>query len=129
MKKILSVLVMLMVISSVAFARRMDNPVAAAGVAVMKNGSTFKLFYKGAQHSDVKVSIVDARDHVVFSEVIKKVEGFMRPYNFSNLPEGNYTIEVSDKSGRYIEKISYNKGKVEKLANLVGYPERMTSIY
>lgn len=119
MKKILSVLVVLMVISSVVFARRMDNPSTTAGVAVMKNGTTFKLYYKGLQQSDVKVSILDASDNVVFSEVIRKVEGFVRPYNFSNLPEGKYSIEISDKSGQYTEKVSYNKGKVDILANLV----------
>lgn len=119
MKKTFSILMMLMIITSVVFARRMDNPMASTGVAVMKNGSIFKLYYKGSQQSDVKISILNDGDRVVFSEVIRKVEGFVRPYNFSNLPQGNYTIAISDKTGEYTEKVNYTIGKVEKLANLV----------
>lgn len=119
MKKILSVLVMLMVISSVVFARRMDNPGTAFGMAVVKNGTTFKLYYKGTQQMDVKVSILDASDNVIFKEVLKKVEGFVRPYNFSNLPEGDYTIEIADKNGSKTERVSYQNGEVGKLAHLL----------
>ena len=96
MKKTLSVLVVLMVISSVVFARRADNPGAAAGMAVVKNGTTFKLYYKGTQQMDVKVSILDATNKIVFTEVLRKVEGFVRPYNFSNLPEG----DIQDRNSR-----------------------------
>lgn len=119
MKKTLSVLVVLMVISSVVFARRADNPGAAAGMAVVKNGTTFKLYYKGTQQMDVKVSIFDATNKIVFTEVLRKVEGFVRPYNFSNLPEGVYSIEIADKDGRQVEKVNYQKGKIEKLAHLL----------
>lgn len=119
MKKILSVLLMLMVVSSVVFARPIDNPVTTTGVAVMKSGTTFKLYYKGAEQSDVKVAILDSGERLVFSETIKKVDGFVRPYNFANLPEGNYTIEISDKTGRHAEKVKYSKGKVEKFVNVV----------
>jgi len=119
MKKTLSVLVVLMVVSSVVFARRMDNPGAAASMAVVKNGTTFKLYYKGTERMDVKVSILDAADKIVFTEVLKKVDGFVRPYNFSNLREGEYSIVIADKNGRQIEKVSYQKGKIERLAHLL----------
>jgi hypothetical protein len=119
MKKTLSVLVGLMIISGVAVARWTDNPGAVPGVAVVKSGTTYKLFYKGTAKMDVKVSILDASDNVVFTEILKKVEGFIRPYNFLNLPEGEYTIEIADKNGRQVESVSYQKGKLEKLAHLL----------
>ena len=119
MKKTLSVLLVLMVFSSVVFARRLDNPGATPSAAVVKTGSTFKLYYKGSQQADVKVSILDAGNHLVFSETIKDVEGFVRPYNFENLPEGDYTIKISDKNGRQIEKISYKQEKSEALSHLL----------
>ena len=119
MKKTLSVLVVLMVFSSVVFARRLDNPGATPSAAVVKIGTTFKLYYKGSQQADVKVSILDAGNHLVFSETIKDVEGFVRPYNFENLPEGDYTIKISDKNGRQIEKISYKQEKSEALSHLL----------
>jgi hypothetical protein len=119
MKKTLSVLLVLMAFSSVVFARRLDNPGATPSAAVVKTGSTFKLYYKGSQQADVKVSILDAGNHLVFSETIKDVEGFVRPYNFENLPEGDYTIKISDKNGRQIEKISYKQEKSEALSHLL----------
>ncbi|HEX6891636.1 MAG TPA: hypothetical protein VF141_13090, partial [Chryseolinea sp.] len=119
MKKTLSVLVVLMVISSVAFARRLDNPGTSSSAAVVKIGSTFKLYYKGAEQADVKVSIRDRGNHVVFSETLKNVDGFVRPYNFSKLPEGEYTIQVSDKFGNQIEKITYKQERDEALAHLL----------
>ena len=119
MKKTLSVLAVLMVVSSVVFARRLDNPGTAPSAAVVKIGTTFKLYYKGSQQADVKVSILDAGNHLVFSETIKDVEGFVRPYNFSHLPEGDYTIKISDKNGRMIEKVTYKQEKSEAYAHLL----------
>ena len=119
MKKTLSVLVVLMIVSSVVFARRIDKPGSAPHVAVMKNGTTFKLYYKGSQQADVKVSIRDANNNELFSEVLKNVEGFVRPYNLSSLPEGEYSIQISDKSSRQIERITFEKTKIEKLAHLL----------
>ena len=119
MKKTLSVLVVLMVFSSVVFARRLDNPAASPSAAVVKIGSTFKLYYKGSQQADVKISILNGSNQLVFSETLKKVEGFVRPYNFSKLPEGEYTIQISDKFGRQIEKITYKQEKDEALAHLL----------
>ena len=119
MKKTFSVLVGLMVISSVVFARRLDNPGDSPSASVIKIGSTFKVYYKGSQQADVKVAIRDAGDHLLFSETIKKSDGFVRPYNFSNLPEGEYTIQITDNNGRQIEKISYAREKSETYAHLL----------
>jgi len=45
---------------------------------------------------------------------MKKMDGFMRPYNFDGLPEGQYTIKVEDENGKTVEKINYKSGRVEK---------------
>jgi hypothetical protein len=119
MKKTLSVLVVLMVVSSVVFARRSNNPDASPNAAVVKIGTTFKLYYKGSQSEDVKVAILDESRRIVFSEIIRNVDGFVRPYNFSSLPEGDYTIQITDKEGRQVEKISNRQVKGEALAHLL----------
>ena len=119
MKKTFSVLVVLMVVSSVVFARRLDNPGDSPSAKVVKIGSTFRLYYKGSQQADVKVSIRDAGDHVLFTETIKRSDGFVRPYNFSNLPEGEYTIQITDKNGNQIEKISNKRERSETYAHLL----------
>jgi hypothetical protein len=119
MKKTFSVLVVLMVVSSVVFARRLNNPGDSPSATVVKIGSTFKLYYKGSQSTDVKVAIRDAGDHTLFAETIKKSDGFVRPYNFSHLPDGEYTIQIDDKNGRQIQKISYKREKTETFAHLL----------
>ncbi len=112
MKRNVYVLVALLVSSNLVFARRIDNPASLNRMAVVKSGATFKLYYKSSEITDVKVSILDANDKVVFTESLKKVEGFVRPYNFSNLPEGDYSIEISDRNGRSTEKVSYQTNTV-----------------
>jgi hypothetical protein len=116
MKNVLSVLVMLMLISSAAFAN-VGKP-GSTGIAIVRKGSTFNVFYKNDKVSDVKVSIRDAKNKVVYTEVLKKVDGFLRPYNFSALSEGNYTIEVINESGSEVETVSYRNGKVERLMKI-----------
>jgi len=118
MKKSVSFLAVLMVMSTMVFALDTPSAAAASGMAVMKNGSTFKVFYKGLKENTVKVTILNSEKEIVYRDIVKNTAGFARPYNFSNLPEGNYTIEVTDETGTRAEQISYNTGKVEKLAHL-----------
>ncbi len=80
----------------------------------MKNGSTFKLFYKGAQQSDVKVLILNDENQIVYSEKIKNTDGFARPYNFSNLPEGHYSIQIKDNAGIRTETVNHHSRKRRK---------------
>jgi hypothetical protein len=50
---------------------------------------------------------------MIFTETLTHVESFSRPYNFSNLGQGEYTIVIEDKAGRTEEKVSYFFRKVE----------------
>ncbi|MEJ7646617.1 MAG: hypothetical protein WKF87_18615 [Chryseolinea sp.] len=119
MKKIVSVLVVLVVISSVAFAGGIDKPDASSGVAIVKQGTTFRLYYKGFESNNVKVSILDSDKKVLFSETLFNVDGFVRPYNFTNLAEGHYTIEIADRHNRHSENIDVVRDKSENLAHIL----------
>jgi hypothetical protein len=119
MKKTLSILAAITIFSTALFANNIDNPNAATGMAIMKNGTTVKLFYKGTKQADVKVSIYNAANTLVYSETIKNVDGFVRPYNFTNLEEGEYSIELLGENGRQVERVVYKLGKVQKLANVM----------
>ncbi len=116
MKKTLSILVMLMAAGSLAFAT--GSPGTDARIAVVKNGTTYKLYYNGSQQMDVSISIRDASDRIVFKEILEEVDGFVRPYNFSHLNEGDYTIEIEDRNGLRTEKIRYEKNDETKFANI-----------
>lgn len=118
MKKNLILLGLVVALNTMVFASD-DRPASATGLAVVRNGAVFKVFYAGSQRADVKVAIYDESDEVVFSEVIRKTDGFVRPYNFSTMKEGDYTIELTGIDGRKSEKLHYRAGQIEKLANLM----------
>ena len=116
MNKPLSLLTILL-ISGITFAHAIDNP--NTKMVVLKNGSTFRLLYKGAEQSDVKVLILNDENQIVFAEKIKKTDGFARPYNFSNLPEGHYSIQIKDNAGVRTETVNHHIIKAEKTMHLL----------
>lgn len=127
MNKTLSLLTMLLIAGSVTFANAFDNPMATS--AVFKKGSTVKLLYKGIEQTDVKILIFNDQNEMVFVEKIKNTQGFLRPYNFSNLPQGNYTIELIDDSGRQIQRVNYIKERTKRsklayVAHVAGSPDK-----
>jgi hypothetical protein len=73
----------------------------------------YKLVYKTTGAGKVKVSIYDENRDLIFTETLTNVESFIRPYNFSNLSQGDYTIVVEDKTGKTEEKVAYYFKKVE----------------
>jgi hypothetical protein len=119
MKKTLLFFLMLTVVGTSVFAGGIDNPAASNRMAVLRSGSTFKVFYKGGSVNKVTVNIYDELGVKVFSDYVGKLDNFVRPYNFSELSEGQYTIELVDNDGKQIESVEYRSGKIEKLANLI----------
>jgi hypothetical protein len=86
-----------------------------ATMAIVANESTgiYKVVYQGESTGKVKMTILNNREQVVFTEVITQVSAFIRPYNFSGMEAGEYTIVLEDKNGKQVEKISYKKNTVE----------------
>lgn len=115
MKKSVLFLSLIMAVGSVSLANAFVDP--GRNSAVLKSGSTVKVFYKGDELTDVKVTILDENDQLVFSEKIKKTNGFTRPYNFANLPSGNYKIQLVDGSGIQVEHVSYARKSEEPKKN------------
>ncbi|HEY9049131.1 MAG TPA: hypothetical protein VIN08_24690 [Ohtaekwangia sp.] len=117
-KTLLIMMALLAIVSSAVYARRAENPAPTLGVGIMKKGSTFHVYYKADKSSDVKVSIFNAKGDRVFTEVIRKVDGFIRPYNFSDLAEGEYTFEVYDGAQRQTQVVNYHTERGASLAHL-----------
>lgn len=124
MKKFLTLIVVLTVMCSAVNANEIDKPKSPVGTSVIKSGSVFKVFYKGAKPGDVTVTIRNAEGSAVYKETLRNVENFMRPYNFSSLKEGDYTIELNDEEGKQLQQISYhnNVASNKKLMNLLRVP-------
>jgi flagellar hook assembly protein FlgD len=113
MKKLLSLFGVLILFGTTVLASgKNSSAFTPSGVALVKNGAVIKVVYKSAQHATVKISIENENGKIFFSEFITSKDGFVRPYNLSRLPSGNYTVKVSDKSGIHSEVITM-EGKEE----------------
>src|ERR1700748_696814 len=125
MKKIITLTLSLTVLScTVMFANGTDDgkksSASASGAAVIKNGeSTFRVIYKSEKESDVRVTIFNAKDELVYSEKVNNTDGFTRPYNFESLSEGDYTFSIEDGSTKQLEKISYRAPRVTKTLSVI----------
>jgi len=96
-----------------------------------ENAGVFKVVYKSEAVTRVQVSIRNNKNEVVFSESFNKMRRFTRPYNFQNLPEGEYTIEVKDRTGIKVEKVNYSLGIVNsliKVTKLGDQPKYLLSV-
>ena len=92
-------------LAAVGCAVASGNPTSSErnGVVVVKTGEVFKVVYQMPQASTVKITILNDNDQEVFSEKIISTGKFIRPYNLSHLPKGNYKICVDDQNGRHVE--------------------------
>jgi hypothetical protein len=115
MKKTLSILMLLVAIASTALA--MPDP--ASDLGIMKKGKTFHVFYKATKSLDVKIFIRNAQNDIVFAEIIRKTDGFVRPYNFTQLEEGRYTVEIVDCIHRQVRTITHGIEPPSELAHVV----------
>jgi hypothetical protein len=82
-------------------AQRLDSGVTV----VKKEGASYHLIYTSVEASDVTVTILNKDNGIIFKETIKKSEGFIRPYNFKNLPEGKYTFKIESGARLQVETI------------------------
>jgi hypothetical protein len=129
MKNTLFVLLALVTFTGAVHAYGVDAPKASSTMAVVKSGSTFKLFYKGVKRGSVKVTIYNEIGESVYSETLRHVSNFVRPYNLSSLKKGTYSIEIIDDNGKRTENLDYTdvsaKGnKIIFLKALPGAPHK-----
>lgn len=84
--------------------------------------SVYQVVYQSSHKGAVTVNILDANGKVIMADrIINDSEGFMRPYNFSSLAEGEYQIEVKDHAGKVVLPLNHSvaaapvKVKIEAL--------------
>lgn len=108
MKKLLTILLLVSLIASTS---------AQEGVVRVQETSAdkvFKLYFKADYEWDVKVQIQAKRgQHVLLDKVYS--DGFVRPYNLSNLPEGRYVFNVSFGSTKYVEEVVIGDPEPERV--------------
>jgi len=116
MKKILSLVFALIAIGHVN--ANGIEPKSPVGMSVIKSGAVVKVFYQGEQTGKVKVTIYNERGQTVYMETLQNTGNFMRPYNFSFLPEGEYTIELIDDQGKRVKTIAHSHASRKRIAHL-----------
>jgi hypothetical protein len=91
---------------------------AATFTVKASKNSVFKVRYVSEQKGTVVVSILDKKNAIVFQEEIYSNGSFIRPYNFSNLAEGEYTIVMKDENGEQRQTINYAVAKSNCFAHV-----------
>lgn len=68
----------------------------------------YKLVYPVKKTEQVRIRIYDDENHLLLSENVENHKGFMKSYDFSNLSDGMYTINIQSPSG-VISKEVYHR--------------------
>lgn len=124
--KAFTLVLMSVLVSTGVFASGTIEPTeSSASVAVTNSSgsSLVKVYYKADQSGSVKISIFNEGKDLIFSESLRSINGFVRPYNFSGLPAGLYTVQLEDKGGMRSEQIDYTAGKIDKYVSIVKLTE------
>jgi hypothetical protein len=95
-----------------------DDPSTGLAVIPVKGSEVFKVIYKGESPSKVKLNVYNSFSQIVFSETMNSVDGFIRPLNFKGLQFGEYSVELTDASGKQVEKINYQPTKSESVIHV-----------
>ena len=108
------------------------DPVGPKVVIInQKEAGVFKVIYEGAQVGKVNLRIADQSGAVLFRETVSNVDGFIRPVNLKGLEAGEYTIEVSDASGKFSQTVSITEPKpvsVFHLSKIAGDNKYLLSV-
>lgn len=91
---------------------------SAAAVTNVAGSKIVKVYYQSDKQGKVKVSIIDSGGEEIFNELVPNTNGFIRPYNFEFLPQGEYTVVIKDEYGKMVEKITYAEDRIEKQINI-----------
>lgn len=116
MKKILSLVIVLLAVGQLS--AKGIEPKSPLGMSVIKQGFLVKVFYRAEEIADVKVTIYNQSGAIVYREALDNTTNFMRPYNFSSLPAGEYTIELADGQGKRYEKVTHSAKNNVRVAHL-----------
>jgi hypothetical protein len=96
MKSTLDAIIISLVLISRAFAA---SPTSLT-VKSAEKLNVYNIHYRTTEKGTVKLSIIDSKDNAVYSEVLFNTSSFVRPFNFSQLNEGEYTVVLGDKNGK-----------------------------
>jgi hypothetical protein len=122
MKKTTIAAALLMIISTCSFAgvtkdgekdKDKTKGESKASISGSTKDEVYNLLYRSNTPGKVLVSIRDAKGKLILVDYIRNKDGFMRPYNFSTLTEGNYLVEVTDHNGKMSMPVEHKSHEVK----------------
>jgi len=102
-KKVVLTMVAVIALNAFAFA---ETPASKIAV-VNQSNSVYKLIYEAATAGKVTLKIYDKSSNVIFSETKNGLSKFILPLNFSGLEQGEYSIEITDNTGKQTQKVNH----------------------
>ena len=73
----------------------------------------YNLLFESAENKTVNVRVLDTNHKVLSNKRITKTDGFLQPIDFSNLPTGNYFIEITGQDGKVTEAVKHQVSTVD----------------
>jgi hypothetical protein len=107
MKKITAFAVLIMVISTAAFAASGPLGENAKFKVLTKSDTKYELIYVSAAQSDVRVSIIDEAGRTIETSFVKDAMKFRQIFDFSQLAAGKYSLVVKNNEGSAREAIDH----------------------
>lgn len=104
MKKLTMTVAVLVTVIGTAFATGNGSKKVRTNV-IPSSSSVFKVIYANEEQAVVKIRVKDEAGHLIHTDRIKSVGGFMKPYNLSNLEAGAYSLEITDQYGTVKEEV------------------------
>ncbi|MFT6135749.1 MAG: hypothetical protein ACJAZM_002248 [Cyclobacteriaceae bacterium] len=85
---------LLTVISNVALYAAGDSINASSyfKMVAMNDAFTYRMMYQAPQTSNVKISLLDNKNNIVYKELLSDTEGFVKVYDLSAMQDGTYTF-------------------------------------
>ena len=86
--------------------------------------SRYKLVYPVKRAETVWIKIYDPDKHLLLSERVKNQDGFMKSYDFSNLSDGVYTIDVQSKDDKITKEVYHKYRQNDIDVSVEKHPEK-----
>jgi flagellar hook assembly protein FlgD len=90
----------------------------AATVYQLDNSLKFKLHFENSSDNDVNIKIRNSANQLVYTETVKgrNAKKYVRKFDLSTLPDGEYTFEVSNRTESFTKDIQLQTMSARSLA-------------